>query len=155
MDRAIDISALRLAGSVAGEVGAPRTDDLRRSVAEENRSAAALPIDDARRIFALRVSELMQGGRAAVLTPEHRRRLVMLGQRLGLRAFDANLVIAIVQDGARRGENVAGSVAVDRLRLTPTPGAKKERASVALVALPAAAIALIALIALIAWITGE
>ena len=44
-------------------------------------------------------------------------RLLLVGNRLGLRQFDTNLVIAIVQDGARAGEDPLGTHAVGRLRL--------------------------------------
>jgi hypothetical protein len=55
---------------------------------------------DPRWVLALRTAESLQG---ALITPEKRQRLVRLGQSMGLTAFDANLVIAIVQDQARRG----------------------------------------------------
>jgi hypothetical protein len=59
---------------------------------------------DARWIFALRVSGSLQGGKAALLIPPRRRELVAAAVRAGLREFDANLIIAVVQDAARRGE---------------------------------------------------
>lgn len=69
---------------------------------EETRVATpALLSDDARWVFAVRVKREMQGGRAAIIAPESRRRLLGLANRLGLRDFDANLIIAIVQDDAR------------------------------------------------------
>ncbi len=88
-----------------------------RRVAEENLSAASLSALDPRWVLAVQASREIQGGRAAVLTPEGRRRLLLVGERLGLRDFDSNLVIAIVQDGARHGEDPLGSGAVSRLRL--------------------------------------
>ena len=51
----------------------------------------------------------------AVLTPERRRGLIEEARRLGMREFDANLVIAVVQDRARRGEHITsvnGPIAV-------------------------------------------
>jgi len=55
---------------------------------------------DPRWVLALRTAEALDG---AVLPPERRDRLVRLGKLLGMTPFDANLVIAIVQDQARRG----------------------------------------------------
>ena len=55
---------------------------------------------DARWVLAVRVAERLEG---TMLDPESRERLVRLGKMLGLTPFDANLVIAIVQDRARRG----------------------------------------------------
>ena len=74
-----------------------------RSVESANRAAAALGPDDARLIFAAGVADSLEGGRAAVLTADTRERLMRRAARLGLRTFDANLIIAIVQDDARRG----------------------------------------------------
>ncbi len=76
----------------------PARDRVRR----ENQRAARLTEHDARRILALRASEALQGGRAALLTPERRERLMTISRAMGLRPFDASLIIAIVQDAARR-----------------------------------------------------
>jgi hypothetical protein len=75
-----------------------------REIVRENRQAASLTPSEAREILTARVSELIQGGRAAILTPEHRARAVRIARMLGVRDFDAQLVIAVVQDRARRGE---------------------------------------------------
>ncbi|MCA9294405.1 MAG: hypothetical protein KDA20_11390 [Phycisphaerales bacterium] len=64
---------------------------------------------------ALRVADALEGGRAAILRPERRRELVANAQAMGLRPFDANLIIAIVQDGARRGERMDDRQTVSRL----------------------------------------
>jgi hypothetical protein len=56
---------------------------------------------DARWQLATQTQQALQG---AVLAYEDRRRLLALAQRLGIREFDANLILAIVQDRARRGE---------------------------------------------------
>ena len=45
----------------------------------------------------------------AVLPFERREGLMALAQRLGLRPFDANLIVAVVQDRARRGESLASA----------------------------------------------
>jgi len=49
------------------------------------------------------------------LTPERRELLLKAGQKLGLRLFEANLVIAIVQDRARAGAPLEASKPVLRL----------------------------------------
>lgn len=71
------------------------------SLDQTSRATPALLGDDARWVFAVRVRREVQGGHAAIVTPESRKRLLRLANRLGLRDFDANLVIAIVQDDAR------------------------------------------------------
>lgn len=84
------------------------------------------PIDssgDPRWVLAVRTAESLQG---AILRPERRDRLVRLGKMLGLSAFDANLVIAIVQDQARRGyaPEYCPTAGETQLRLIPLPGAR-------------------------------
>lgn len=76
----------------------------RLAIADENSSASAINADEARRLLAVRVAECLEGGRAAILTPMRRRRVMRLAHMMGVRDFDAHLVIAIVQDGAHRGE---------------------------------------------------
>lgn len=71
------------------------------SLDQTRRATPALMGDDARWVFAVRVRREVQGGHAAIVTPDSRKRLLRLANRLGLRDFDANLVIAIVQDDAR------------------------------------------------------
>lgn len=81
--------------------------------------------DDPRWLLARRVFEQLQGGSAAILPPESRTRLNTVGRRLGLRAFDISLVIAIVQDHARTasGTNTddAWASLQSRLRMIPIP----------------------------------
>lgn len=92
----------------------------RTRVAAENRAAAELSPLDARWVFAVSVAreiELSGAPGAGVLSPERRKNLSRLATRLGLRAFDANLVIAIVQDGCRSGEGALSSRVSDRLTL--------------------------------------
>ncbi|MBK7405637.1 MAG: hypothetical protein IPJ41_13690 [Phycisphaerales bacterium] len=106
-----------------------RMDRIRTTSAEhrawevgaENRAAAALETFDARWVMAVRVSDALEGGRAAVLRPETRARLVTSATRMGLRPFDANMVIAIVQDAAREGQTPRDLDTVDRLMLVPGP----------------------------------
>lgn len=80
--------------------------EMRRAaaIAKENRAASGADLNDERLLFASRVAKSLEGGRAACLPPEKRQRLVAAAIDEGLRPFDANLIIAIVQDGARRGE---------------------------------------------------
>lgn len=141
-----------------------RRESPEAAVRKENIAAAGLSATDARWVLAVRVAESLEGGRAAVLTPEKRRRLVALATRMGLRPFDANLVIAIVQDSARSGERPTGPEVAGRLSLIPAPAAVPAEAdgvarspSVWEVAGPvAAAVALgvVLLRAMIGWVTG-
>jgi len=95
----------------------PRT--ARRDIARENHEAA-LAADDARAAFAIEVARSIEGGRAALLRPEVRRSLVQAAQGKGLRPFDANLIIAVVQDAVRREAPVSS---IDpTLRVIPRPG---------------------------------
>ena len=95
---------------------------VRGRVAQENRSAAAMPASDARWVFAAAVAESLQGGMAAALPPDRRRRLLSLATRLRLRPFDANLVIAIIQDAARRGCPPLSGETEERLAMVPAAG---------------------------------
>lgn len=65
--------------------------------------------NDPRIVFAAAVAACMEGGKAALLRVEHRNKLHKTARKLGLRVFDANLIIAIVQDAARRGEVLPSS----------------------------------------------
>lgn len=87
-----------------GDSPARQARVARERVAYENACAAMLPQEDARWLFAVRVSGSLEGGKAALLTPTKRRDLIAAAVSTGLREFDANLIIAIVQDAARRGE---------------------------------------------------
>jgi hypothetical protein len=87
----------------------------RRAVTDENRAAAAnrsLTPTDPRWVLAARAYAQLQG---ATMTYERRLRVMRTARRLGLRPFDANLIIAIVQDQARRGRalpEAAGTIAL-------------------------------------------
>lgn len=87
------------------------------NVLRANLDAARLSALDARWILAVQVDRALTGGKAAMLAPDARDRLLALGERVGLRPFDVSLVIAIVQDAARAGEDPLGRFAEDRLRL--------------------------------------
>jgi hypothetical protein len=55
---------------------------------------------DPRWVLAVRTAELLQGN---ILSPERRERIVRMAKLFDLTPFDANMIIAIVQDQARRG----------------------------------------------------
>ncbi len=121
----------------------------RQRVREANAADAALSPTDARAILAARVRDSLEGGRAAILRPERRATLIDLSARLGLRPFDASLIIAIVQDGARHGEAPTEAATAGRLRLVRPPARDRSPLWSAIAATTlAAAIAA----ALIAWL---
>jgi hypothetical protein len=91
-----------------------------RLVRAANRDASQLDALDARWVLAVRTTMSLQGGRAAILRPDDRRSLVTQAARMGLRPFDAALVIAIAQDAARSGEALSGSPQ-DRLAMVRPP----------------------------------
>lgn len=106
----MDGPSLRLV--VEGDVRPPEADRtreasspsrVRRGIARENREVAAMQRDDARLVFAQRVAANIEGGKAAILRPEVRKRLLTESASMGLRSFDANLIIAVAQDAAQRG----------------------------------------------------
>lgn len=92
------------------------------------KSEVTQPIKDAtdpRWVLAVRTSEQLQG---TILTPEARHRLMRLGRILGLNPFDTSLIIAIVQDQARRGVSreqcpAAGRDQLQMVPLRPITGA--------------------------------
>lgn len=96
---------LRLVGAADA---APDSRALRREVALENHAAGNLSVGDVGDVFAARVVSALDGGRAAILRPQIRRQLVAAGVRMGLRPFEANLVIALVQDSVRQGTDDRG-----------------------------------------------
>lgn len=67
-------------------------------------SMQPLQATDPRWVLAVRTQEQLQG---AILSPDRRDKLLRLGRTLGLGPFEANLIIAIVQDQARRGLSIA------------------------------------------------
>lgn len=97
----------------------------RQRIEEENRKSARLSPDDARQIVAMRIARALEGGRAAILTPDIRRDIVTQARRMGLRPFDANLIIAIVQDRARTGEPLDQLDTDGRIRLVRGAGARR------------------------------
>lgn len=81
----------------------------------------ALKASDARWVFTVRVAVAIEGERAAVLTPEKRDRLLRIAAVLGLRPFDANLIIAIVQDSVRCGLDPLGQATSERVAMIRDP----------------------------------
>jgi len=99
-------------------------------------------------VLAMRVREAMQG---PMLPPAHRDRLLKIGRLLGLTPFEANLVIAIVQDQARQGGEPADAAA--SLAFVPRHGEQiKAQRNIRIGWLVAAAIA--AEVALMFWLFG-
>ena len=90
-------------------------EDTRSRVALENRMAAGSPAlhpASPHLAFATSIARVLEG---AILAPERREALIQEARSLGLREFDANLVIAVVQDRARRGEStddITGPISV-------------------------------------------
>ncbi|MCC6659657.1 MAG: hypothetical protein IT437_02100 [Phycisphaerales bacterium] len=86
--------------------------------------------------MAVRAAYMIQGGRAGILRPGDRRHLHRLASYMGIKPFDANLVIAIVQDAARSGDASSARVRLgpevaDRLALLreARPPVNAERAA--------------------------
>ena len=145
----VRVSRLRLteADSVSG------SDPVRvawREIAQENHAARVLGPNDARWELAREVQESIEGGKAAIIRPEVRRRLVTRATERGLRPFDANLVIAVVQDGARRGEALDEDAA-GRLAFVG-PAEERPRPYVSLL-VGAVALGMAGFVALVAWLT--
>jgi len=142
-------------GPKPGQTVSITIDEAR--IASENRAAAALTPADARWVFAARVATSLEGGRAAVLSPERRERLIAGARTLGLRPFDANLIVAIVQDTARTTGAPLGPAAAERLELVQPAIAPSDRAPAAAWLYPALtsltlAVALLAI--LLAWLNN-
>lgn len=110
---------LRLVGTDDPEVVAnwPDARAARQKVIRENRAAGLNPsLDptDPRWVLAVRAYSQLEG---STLTPERRKRVMRTAEQLGMRPFDANMVIAIVQDRARTNEKLSdahGSLALLR-----------------------------------------
>jgi hypothetical protein len=115
-------------------------------VARENRAAALnreLDPTDPRWALAMRTRTQLQGG---LLMPEGRRRVMRTASILGIRPFEANMIIALVQDQARRG--VAGE-AIPSLALMEGPAQRSGPGTLPIAAL---ACALLAALLIIRWL---
>jgi hypothetical protein len=126
--------------------------EARREIARENHASRLMGPDDVRWELAREVEGSIEGGKAAIIRPEVRRRLVSTATERGLRPFDANLVIAIVQDGARRGEHLDEGVA-GRLAFVGAAETELPRRYVSLL-VAAVALGAALFVAVVAWLTG-
>jgi hypothetical protein len=79
-----------------------------------------LHIGDPRWVLAVRAAESLQGD---IMPPQKRRKVIQLGRVLGLSPFDSNLIIAIVQDQARRGQlqQHGPQIGAAQLSIVPLP----------------------------------
>ena len=114
---------LRLVGS--DDPIAVRSWRAKRAVAQENRAAGGNPsLDptDPRWVLAARAYSQLQG---TTLTPERRQRVLRNARQLGVRPFEANVIIAVVQDHARRSAPLAQ--AADTLSLLRDPRCDTQR----------------------------
>lgn len=121
------------------------------AVARENVRAARNPelkVADPRWVLATRAYAQLQG---STLTAERRQRVMRTAQQLGVRPFDASLIIAIVQDRARQGRGPADAAASIGMVAPPSP---RSRSAIWLRWLAAIALAVVANAFLIWWITG-
>ena len=100
---------LRLVGASAPDVRPPAT----------NPTPITSPTDP-RWVLAIRTAEVMQGD---VLPPDRRETLMSQGKSMGLSAFDCSLILAIIQDRARRGIALdqCPSASEPQLALIPLP----------------------------------
>ncbi len=123
-------------------------DGDRRAVQRENEAAAGLELPDLDPRWQLATtaySQLQQGP----LTPGQRTRLIDTASRMGLRTFDASLIIAIAQDHARTGRPLSDAApTLELVRVRPTSGRHGMRWALAL-ACAAATAGL-----LLAWMAG-
>ena len=86
-----------------------------------------LAATDPRWVLAVRAG--LEMGERGVLPPESRERLLKLGKSLGLTPFSANLVLAVVQDGARRGVPRVRCAAAGARELAVIPAEPQRSAS--------------------------
>lgn len=115
----------RFRPGVREATGAPRLRLVpgggRATPAEPTRPTTAIRDQaDPRWVLAVRTAEQLEG---TMLRPERRERLLRLGRMFGLSPFDCSLVIAIVQDQARRGHAPAycPTAGEAQLRMIPLP----------------------------------
>ncbi|QQE12525.1 hypothetical protein JD969_03375 [Planctomycetota bacterium] len=75
---------------------------------------------DPRWVLAVRTAAVMEG---SVVRPEDREKMIKMGKSFGMSGFDCNLVIAILQDQARRGNlpEYCPQLAHKQLQLIPLP----------------------------------
>lgn len=100
---------------------------------------------DPRWVLAVRTSAAMNG---PILKPDAREKLMHLGQSFGMGPFESNLVIAIVQDQARRG--FGPDNCVEKLRFVPLK--RKSKSRVALKRACAWSVGIVAAELLLLWV---
>jgi hypothetical protein len=134
----------------------PRFEPQRRAVARENQAARhnlGLDPTDPRWKLALRAYAQLEG---TALTPERRRQVERTAATLGVRPFEANVIMAIVQDHARHGRGLpdaAATLALLDAPATPVAGRASSDTRVIWLRWIAALAASVAVNAwLIAWI---
>lgn len=88
---------------------------VRHPIHEEKPGDPITRPEDPRWVLALQAHTKLEGGRIGAISPEHRESLVGMGRTLGLRPFDVQLIIAIVQDNARQGFDTLSASAAQRL----------------------------------------
>ncbi len=115
-----DVCVGNIANLTAARIPSNIANPAAGAAAGPNMGEPIREASDPRWVLAVRTAESLEG---TVLRPEKRERLVHLGKILGLSPFDANLVIAIVQDQARRGfaPSYCPTAGEPQLRLVPLP----------------------------------
>lgn len=106
---------------------ARRTDRPSSADPPNRLTGRPLAATDPRWVLAVRVSDALEG---PILRPQRRERLIRIGRTLGLSPFESNLIIAMVQDQARRGgqlHDAAGSLAMLRDPQQPSPARRGSR----------------------------
>jgi hypothetical protein len=149
------IPPLRLVNNGTFPDGAPlpaRHGAPRLRVARENVGAATVSAIDPRWVFAVQVARSIGGGRAAILAPERRQKLVAMAGGMGLRPFDANLIIAVVQDGVRSGDGALSPQVESRLAFIRGAAEPERRGKTLAVVLLTAAIAVGIFCVLARWV---
>jgi hypothetical protein len=126
---------------------------IREQAVRENRSAArnpALDPTDPRWVLAVRAASQLENG---TLTPERRERVMRTARLLGVRPFDANVIIAIAQDHARRGVPLGD--AADLIAMTGgADGDRRDRSTNLARWLAALTAAAVLTLLLVRWIVG-
>jgi len=121
-----------------------------RAVASENVSASRNPQlapNDPRWVLAVQTAAQLEGDR---LSPEARKRIERTAKLLGVRTFEANVIMAIVQDHARRHQPISSSAAMISMVSPPVQHRDRSLTRWAL----AIGIAALVAFALIQWVVS-
>jgi hypothetical protein len=138
---------------VAEGDGAAPDAAARRAVATENLLSVNISRAEVADEFARAVAGSLQGGRAALLTPELRRKLVAGAVKEGMRPFECHLVVAAVQDAARRGEiEVGGSLPADSAGDADPQQIERDARTAIIMILCVAALTIAVFASLVSWI---